>query len=257
MNREEMLARFSRGTLNEAERRALFEAALDDQALFDALSEEDALRVVLDHPESRPALLTRLKPAPARSRGLRLGITMTAGAALAAALAIVLLRSPSIDLVIAARPPGPDAEALWSDGDTAAKAMEPVEAYLDLGVESRVTGGGTGTVGPARVRAGAALEIDVRVPQPAWVTVLLRAPDGSIRVLFPAEGPAVHVEPPGLRVTGPGGKRLAAPASPGRYQLRLVAVRDAAAPPGAAAIRAALASGEAAIVDVPLDVTPR
>lgn len=66
MSREEiqkLLGGYATGTLGEAERRALFEAALEDQELFDALAKEQALRDVLQDPSARQQLIVALGPA--------------------------------------------------------------------------------------------------------------------------------------------------------------------------------------------------
>ena len=49
----QLLAGFATNTLTETERRTLFEAALDDQELFDALQQEQALKDLLADPGSR------------------------------------------------------------------------------------------------------------------------------------------------------------------------------------------------------------
>jgi hypothetical protein len=66
MSREEiqkLLGGYATDTLSEAERRALFEAALEDQELFDALAKEQALRDVLQDPSARQQLIEALGPA--------------------------------------------------------------------------------------------------------------------------------------------------------------------------------------------------
>jgi hypothetical protein len=66
MSREEiqkLLGGYATDTLGEAERRALFEAALEDQELFDALAKEQALREVLQDPSARQQLIEALGPA--------------------------------------------------------------------------------------------------------------------------------------------------------------------------------------------------
>lgn len=66
MSREEiqkLLGGYATDTLSEAERRALFEAALEDQELFDALAKEQALREVLQDPAARQQLIVALGPA--------------------------------------------------------------------------------------------------------------------------------------------------------------------------------------------------
>jgi hypothetical protein len=66
MNREEiqkLLGGYATDTLSEAERRALFEAALEDQDLFDALAKEQVLRDVLHDSSARQQLIQALGPA--------------------------------------------------------------------------------------------------------------------------------------------------------------------------------------------------
>lgn len=66
MSREEiqkLLGGYATGTLNDAEQRTLFEAALEDQELFDALAKEQAFRDVLQDPFARGQLLEALGPA--------------------------------------------------------------------------------------------------------------------------------------------------------------------------------------------------
>jgi len=67
MNREDvrkLMGGYATGTLSEAEREALFAAALDDQELFDSLMKEEALREVLEDPGAKAQLLAALeKPA--------------------------------------------------------------------------------------------------------------------------------------------------------------------------------------------------
>ena len=61
-----LLGGYATGTLTDDERERLFAAALDDQALFDALAEEQPLKDLLDDPESRGYLLAELdQPAQA------------------------------------------------------------------------------------------------------------------------------------------------------------------------------------------------
>ena len=60
MSREEiqkLLGGYATDTLSEAERRALFEAALEDQELFDALAKEQALREVFEDPRQLRVLI--------------------------------------------------------------------------------------------------------------------------------------------------------------------------------------------------------
>ncbi len=53
---------YATGTLTEAERKALFDAALDDQDLFDELAREQSLKELLDSPGARTRLTAVLAP---------------------------------------------------------------------------------------------------------------------------------------------------------------------------------------------------
>ncbi len=59
---EKLLGGYAVGTLTEAERKTLMEAAMDNQELFDALAEEEALRDLIADPHCRGRLLDLLKP---------------------------------------------------------------------------------------------------------------------------------------------------------------------------------------------------
>jgi hypothetical protein len=67
MRREDirkLLGGYATGTLTAEERQALFEAALDDQELFDALAKEQPLRELLEDPAARAHLLAALDDGP-------------------------------------------------------------------------------------------------------------------------------------------------------------------------------------------------
>jgi hypothetical protein len=60
---ERLLSGYAAGTLSDEERRALFAAALEDQAVFDALAREQSLKELLDDPGTRRILLEALRTA--------------------------------------------------------------------------------------------------------------------------------------------------------------------------------------------------
>ncbi|MGH7166515.1 MAG: DUF4384 domain-containing protein [Nitrospiraceae bacterium] len=62
---EQLLGGYATNTLTEEERKALFEAALRDQTLFDALANEQALKELLDGPRNRQRVLEALERADA------------------------------------------------------------------------------------------------------------------------------------------------------------------------------------------------
>lgn len=131
MSREEiqkLLGGYATDTLSEAERRALFEAALEDQELFDALAQEQALRDVLEEPAARQHLIEALAPPVREPFAARAwhwlrqpaALAMVAGAAgllIVAGLVLRQTRHPPHDEVIVA-----DAIAPRS-----APPLEPIE----------------------------------------------------------------------------------------------------------------------------------
>jgi hypothetical protein len=115
MTREEarkLLGGYATGSLTEAERSALFEAALDDQELFDELSGEQVLKEVLDEPGARQRLIAALEPPRHRA-----WLWITAAAALASVIGVVVLnRTP---------PPQQVAQVLKSPEQVARPAPAP------------------------------------------------------------------------------------------------------------------------------------
>jgi len=92
-----LLGGYATNSLTEAERTALFEAALDDQELFDALQHEEALKDLLADPASRTQVQQALATPASRassawwSRGWLWG--GLAGAVAAAVLMVAVIRS--------------------------------------------------------------------------------------------------------------------------------------------------------------------
>jgi outer membrane biosynthesis protein TonB len=94
-----LLGGYATGSLTEAERRALFQAALEDQELFDELAGEQVLKEVLDEPGARQRLLATLESGPHR---IAWWMRPWPWAAAAATLAVV------IGVVIFNRTPPPE-----------------------------------------------------------------------------------------------------------------------------------------------------
>jgi hypothetical protein len=112
-----LLGGYATGSLSEAERKVLFEAALQDQELFDELAGEQALKEVLDEPGARQRLIAALEP----PRKHRVWLLAMASATVAIALVIgivVLQRTPP--------PPQQIAQVLKSPGPVNAPAAPPV-----------------------------------------------------------------------------------------------------------------------------------
>ena len=66
---ERLLGGYATNTLTDGERKMLYEAALDDQELFNALEDEDALRDLLADSESRREIEAALRRPPPRQPG--------------------------------------------------------------------------------------------------------------------------------------------------------------------------------------------
>jgi len=111
MTREEirsLIGGYATGSLSAAEREALFEAALDDQELFDELAREQALKELLDQPGVKPRLLEMLAPQRRRNAW----VWAAAGAfAIAVIAGIMVFRTPppqQLARVIAPAPAAPE-----------------------------------------------------------------------------------------------------------------------------------------------------
>jgi hypothetical protein len=94
---------YATGTLTDAERKLLFEAALDDQELFDELSREQALKDLLDEPGARERLIGALdQPKPKRFIWWPWAVAATATAGVL--VAITLMRPPAKQEIAAVTP---------------------------------------------------------------------------------------------------------------------------------------------------------
>jgi hypothetical protein len=92
---QKLLGGYATDTLTDAERRALFEAALTDQELFDVLAKEQALQDVLGDPAARMGLLAALEPVrDSRPAGtwnrLRRPLALAVAGGMAAVLLVVI-----------------------------------------------------------------------------------------------------------------------------------------------------------------------
>jgi hypothetical protein len=108
-----LLGGYATDALSADERRILFEAALEDQDLFNALQNEDALKDLLDDPvlrdQVRRALVTPVKPTgrPGFSwRQWAFGVAMPAAAAV---IVIVFMNRANAPKLISMREPSPAA----------------------------------------------------------------------------------------------------------------------------------------------------
>lgn len=139
MSREEiekLLGGYATDTLGEAQKRALFEAALDDRELFDRLAKEQALREVLHDPAARQQLIEALGPAREPfGAGVWRWLRRPAVLAMAGGLATLLIVA---GLVLRPRPL-PRPEAMMADAITARQsAPGPARA---IGAQPRLAAG--------------------------------------------------------------------------------------------------------------------
>jgi hypothetical protein len=105
---EKLLGGYATNTLTEQERKELFEAALADQTLFDALANEQAFKELLDDPRSRGRLIEVLQEKQPRRSGLHniyVWLLRPSSVALAGSVAVALL---AITLVIQLTGPVPE-----------------------------------------------------------------------------------------------------------------------------------------------------
>ncbi|MGA2118374.1 MAG: hypothetical protein ABSH56_26925 [Bryobacteraceae bacterium] len=161
---------YATGTLTPEERQTLFQAALEDQGIFDALAREEALRDVLSEPAARARLLAALD----RRRGWW-GVPVLPLAA-AAALSIGVLAGywawhsrprPAVREVAAVRPVA--ARGAAENGPASAPTAKPVAPVRRL---------------PAR-----SAPVRQRLPGTATVEPVAPSPSGTMGSLAPAPMP--------------------------------------------------------------------
>lgn len=85
----DLIGRYATGSLTAHEQKRLFDAALDDQELFEQLVREQDMKQLLDQPGARDRMIRALEP-PKRKTGWIFGVAATV--ALSVALVTVLLR---------------------------------------------------------------------------------------------------------------------------------------------------------------------
>ena len=253
-----LLGGYATDSLTEAERRELLRAALDDQAVFDALVEEEDLRELLQDPAGRQEVLAVLEQQTAWER-LRAWFERPAtllDLAGAAALVLVALGGYAV-LAPAARPVGRTPAAARPLGTPL--STEQVAALLALPEQQSVSTGIEIAGRPDAVFApGEPVHVRIKLRAPARVAVLEEVEGGAARQVWPGlNQPPALVLPPASR--GPAIRQLSleAPHAPGTHRLRLV-VAPADLDIGAL-FQAALrdVAGRLSLADVRYEVTRR
>jgi len=215
MSRDEarkLLGGYATGSLTEAERTALFQAALEDQDLFDELAGEQALKEVLDEPGARQRLIAALEP-PRKHRAW-LWATAAATTAIAIVIGIVVsqrtppaprqiaqvLKSPEPEVAPAAPPvprpavrkvsppapsPEPPPELKKEDKDaTVADRLQEAKPQADVAARGFVAAAPQAAAAPAAARLRAQNEtVTVTQAASAYFRYIVRA-DGSLEIVI-------------------------------------------------------------------------
>lgn len=129
-----LLGGYATNTLTETERQALFEAALEDQELFDALHQEQALKELLADPASRAEIRQALeKPRAARPHWWIW--TAAASAVAAAILVVAVTRSHTTESALVSLKPSQPARIQPADkAQSDLKSLpQPVRAQASAG----------------------------------------------------------------------------------------------------------------------------
>lgn len=204
---DKLLGGYATNTLTEQERRALFEAALSDQALFDALAREEAFKEVLEDLRCRreieqalreqpQGLLARLSGWMRRPQAWALAGTLAATTVIAVAV-IRVDRSARAPIQLAKQNTVPAAAPVPSLAQSHDEAQPPRE-------ESRIA---RQLPAPAKAR---------QFTPPAET-----APKGAERVAAleppPAPAPAAPADKPAAVATAMTGGVASAPAPPPRF----------------------------------------
>jgi hypothetical protein len=130
---EKLLGGFATGTLTEEERKALFEAALGDQQLFDSLADEQALKELLHDPVVRRRVLEALRRAEAKaaeswSEWLVAWLHRPKTWAVAGGLAVAVLAVTSVTRLLEQAGPLSSQQAVTEEKAPVAAPMAPVAA---------------------------------------------------------------------------------------------------------------------------------
>lgn len=206
---ERLLSGYATGTLSDEERRLLFEAALEDQTVFNALAREQSLKELLDDPAARQVLLDALQNFEPSLRqrmlswvlGPRVLAAAGCGAAvLLAAVALLLSERPQPPRQIALRREAP-APALEAKAPEREAAPAPTESPVGRRAERQTVGAGESSRAAAREEHRLAAEPSpglAGAPAPAAAAVGERS-----RMATPAVLPLPAAPPPAALVATP------------------------------------------------------
>jgi len=115
----DLLGRYAAGSLTADEQKRLFDAALDDQDLFEQLAREQDLKLLLDAPGARDRIIRALEPPKRRVPW----ILALAPVAILSALLVLFLMHPTPkpqQIAVVVKPPAPPTEIAKSEPEPAA-----------------------------------------------------------------------------------------------------------------------------------------
>ncbi|HXG32758.1 MAG TPA: hypothetical protein VNJ11_05290 [Bryobacteraceae bacterium] len=214
-----LLSGYAAGTLSDEERRLLFEAALEDQAVFNALAREQSLKELLDDPAARQVLLDALQNFEPSLRqrmlswvlGPRVWAAAGCGAAVVLAVALLLSERPEPPRQIALRREAP-APAVEVKAPERGAAPAVTESPARRGAERQTIAAAESSRAAAReeLRSTAELSPGRRgAPAPAAAAVGERS-----RMASPAVLPLPAAPPPAALVATPVPPRTAEQTAP-------------------------------------------
>jgi len=123
---KKLLGGYATGILSEEEKTVLYSAALENQEIFNALMDEDALKQILDNPKSRASVIAALELSPqAPSAKIHRFWTKPVWIGIAAATFLVFITTYSLKRSGAPLPP--DASVKLEQSETTA-AASPAQA---------------------------------------------------------------------------------------------------------------------------------
>lgn len=146
-NPSNLIGGYASGNLSGEEKKALYEASLQDQQVFDALMEDQALKDLLDEPGVKRELIEALQTQPSlwvRIKGwMSTPVAWAAAGALTATAAVVLIMTPRFDVkkapvAVAVNQPARDEAASAPPAQAAQKAVPLTKPKADAAPEMEV-----------------------------------------------------------------------------------------------------------------------
>ncbi|MDR1840436.1 MAG: hypothetical protein LBQ86_00730 [Holophagales bacterium] len=134
INPEKLLGGYAPGILRDGEKLALFSAALEDQELFNALMDEDALKQILDCPEFRARVMAALDSTAAPPAKIRPFWQKPLWMGVAASMFLVFMASYSLKRSGAPLPPEQSAKVEQVKAEAIVAPSDPI---ITPGAESK------------------------------------------------------------------------------------------------------------------------